>query len=358
MKGGIRRNLIKPRWGSGAVQRRVPGSTARAERRQRQSKAAIPHPALLRSKVPMRPGRGRAADARLREGGGGSSPPSSAALPAPAPRACSGCLRRGWGGTRTRAHPGLCLGTSVVAASGNRFLLLVFQNSVFCGFSESTRHWRKLQMFFITGHVLMGCSSGGSVAASGLSLATLLGSSGIKPGSRPGAQRLLLRPGLVLERQRREQSTQHLSSGPCQGRVLAPTSIAPATQQVGARAGSQVAALRRGKSSRRKKGSKQTEILCTVNCLRFLPCSPGRAAPLPSPAPFLAKRKRDDETCCFFSCCAYKPFSLLQAGGGDGCPSSSSVAGWGWSPEPETSPSPLFPPGRLPACLLPFCLPP
>lgn len=199
MKGSVRRNLIKPRWGSGAVQRRVPGSTARAERRQRQSKAAIPHPALLWSKVPMRPGRGRAADARLREGGGGSSPSSSAALPAPAPRACSGCLRRGWGGTRTRAHPDLCLGTSVVTASGNRFLLLVFQNSVFCGFSESTRHWRKLQMFFITGHVLMGCSSGGSVAASGLSLATLLGSSGIKPGSRPGAQRLLVRPGLVLE---------------------------------------------------------------------------------------------------------------------------------------------------------------
>lgn len=100
-------------------------------------------------------------------------------------------------------------------------------------------------MFFITGHVLMGCSSASSVAASGLSLATLLSSSGIKPGSRPGAQRLLLRPGLVLERQHREQSTQHLSSGPCQGRVLAPTSIAPATQQVGARAGSQVAALRR-----------------------------------------------------------------------------------------------------------------
>lgn len=212
--------------------------------------------------------------------------------------------------------------------------------------------------FFITGHVLMGCSSGGSVAASGLSLATLLGSSGIKPGSRPGAQRLLLRPGLVLERQRREQSTQHLSSGPCQGRVLAPTSIAPAPQQVGARAGSQVAGLRLGKSSRRKKGSKQTEIPCTVNCLRFLPCSPGRAAPLPSPAPFLVKRKGDDETCCFFSCCAYKPFSLLQAGGGDGCPSSSSVADWGWSLEPETSPSPLFSPGRLPACLLPFCLPP
>lgn len=89
-----------------------------------------------------------------------------------------------------------------------------------------------------------------------------------------------------------------------------------------------------------KKGSKQTEILCMVNCLCFLPRSPGRAAPLLSPAPFLAKRKGDDETCCFFSCCAYKPSALLWAGGGDGCPSVSSVAGWERSLEPEMSPSP------------------
>lgn len=98
--------------------------------------------------------------------------------------------------------------------------------------------------------------------------------------------------------------------------------------------------LRAGGKNSRKKGSNQTEIPCTVHCLRFLPRSAGRAAPLLPPAPCLVKRRGDNETCCFFGCCAKRPSALLQAGGGDGCPGSSSAAGRVWSPEPATSPSP------------------
>lgn len=198
-------------------------------------------------------------------------------------------------------------------------------------------------MFFIPGHVLMGCGSAGSVGASGLSHATLLGSSGIKLGSSPGAQCLLLRPGPVLERQQQgAKHLQHLSAAP--GSRSPPREGAGphghhpgrATSGCPCRAGSRLAALSQGEEQP-KKGSNQTEILCMVNCLHFLPRSPGRAASLLSPAPFSVKRKGDDETCCFFSCCAYKSSSLLRAGGGGRCPSSSSVAGWGWRLEPETS---------------------
>lgn len=50
------------------------------------------------------------------------------------------------------------------------FILLISQHNSFCGFLELSQDAGKLQMFFITGQVFMGCSGAGSIRASGLNL--------------------------------------------------------------------------------------------------------------------------------------------------------------------------------------------
>lgn len=180
-----------------------------------------------------------------------------------------------------QAHPLLHLDTSAVATFGNSFMLLVSQNNLFCGILEVAKggfFGGEVAHAAHHGACFDGLQHSGPVLVSMLSHGRLLGSSGITPGSSPGAQCLLLQQGQDLER--------------WQWGLLPTSTSSTSLQQVHSKggcwspraspwvpAGSQLAA---SSQEQPKKGSKQTEILCTVECLHFLPRSAGCAS-LPSP---------------------------------------------------------------------------
>lgn len=119
-------------------------------------------------------------------------------------------------------------------------------------------------------------------------------SSGTKLRSSPEAWRLLLPPGLVLERgwweaEHLSTSQQHRAADLCRERLLAPGGIAPAVRGARARTTQGHSFEPGGKSSQRQAASK--------------PNSSARlTASTSSPRPLLVKCKGEDETCCFFRC--------------------------------------------------------
>lgn len=110
---------------------------------------------------------------QLCKGGGGLSPSGSTMLPAPRAAGDGGnaggdmdCHPHGWAEHILPCVWALGLWLPLETC----FILLFSQNNLFCGFLELSQGAGKLQMFFITGQVFMGCSGAGSICVSGLKL--------------------------------------------------------------------------------------------------------------------------------------------------------------------------------------------